>query len=333
MKESLLQRCEAQVRNEEVMRKAGVFEYEIVHKLCAMMHVNAGREIDIERIKDCNRILKEKAGILSNFRGTLQRIVVVKMSLADDPDKYMDDVMDVYGQLKDGTKLPGEMVAMAATAIVENCPMDQRDRIVKNTKETYRKLKELHPFLIDEKALSLISLMIMAGKDPDQAVEEAEGIFQTMKKGYKISSSTAQSLAMVLSLSDKPVDLKVEKLFALYEALKAAKHETAKDKTMVVYSAFTDVDYDLAGTVTAIGEVEDWLKGKPGYGPLSIGMSERRMFAAMIVLEDLQKNNMVAISQSVSGAVIQTVVEELVLILVMLIITSIIISSTVVTSF
>ena len=102
---------------------------------------------------------------------------------------------------------------------------------------------------------------------------------------------------------------------------------------MVVYSAFTDVDYDLAGTVTAIGEVEDWLKGKPGYGPLSIGMSERRMFAAMIVLEDLQKNNMVAISQSVSGAVIQTVVEELVLILVMLIITSIIISSTVVTSF
>ena len=106
MKESLLQRCETQVRNEEVMRKAGVFEYEIVHKLCAMMHVNAGREIDIERIKDCNRILKEKAGILSNFRGTLQRIVVVKMSLADDPAKYMDDVMDVYGQLKDGTMRP-----------------------------------------------------------------------------------------------------------------------------------------------------------------------------------------------------------------------------------
>ena len=327
MKESLLQRCEAQIRNEEGMRKAGNLENEIVQKFCAMLHVNAGREVDVERLKECHGILKGKTGILSNFRGNMQRIIVVKMSLSDDPAKYIDDVIAVYDQLREGIKVPGEMVVMAATAIVENCPADQWDEVVKKTKETYSKLKELHPLLINENDLSLISLMIMAGKDPDRAAEEAEEIFQKMKNGYKIGSDPAHSMAMVLSLSDKPVDKKLEDLFALFEALKAAKHETAKDKSMVIYAAFADADYDLNETVAAIGEVDDWLKGKKGYGPLSIGTSEKRMFATMIVLEDMQKNNMTAVTGSVSSAVIQTIIEELMLVLLMIIITNMITSS------
>ena len=128
MKQSLQERCEAQIRNETAMRKVAKIEHEAVLKLCAMMHVNAGCEVNPERMKECNSILKSRAGLFSNFRGTLQRVVVEK------------------------------------------------------TRETYTKLKEKHPFLTDESDMSLIALMIMAGKNPEQAAEEAEGLFQTMKK-------------------------------------------------------------------------------------------------------------------------------------------------------
>lgn len=325
MKQSLLERCQAQIRCEEAMRKSAKLEYEHVLKLCAMLHVNAGREVDAERIKECGRILKEKAGIFSNFRGTLERVVTVKMALADDPAAWISDVMDVYQQLKTGVKLPGEMIAMAAATIVENCPAERRAEIAGQSLEAYAKLKKIHPFLTDENDMSLIALMIMAGKDPDRAAQEAEELFQAMKTHYKIGVDIAQSAAMVLALSDKPANQKLEAFFTLFEACKAEKHATAKDKAMVVYSAFADADYDLAETVAAIGEVDDWLKGQKGYGALSLGTSERRLFAAAIVLEDMQAG-CAAATAGVTGAVTQAIVEELVLILVMIIVTSIIIS-------
>lgn len=71
--------------------------------------------------------------------------------------------------------------------------------------------------------MSLIALMIMAGKNPEQAAEEAEGLFQTMKKDYKISSDVVQSVAMVLSLSDKPVQQKLEGFFSLVRGMQKRK--------------------------------------------------------------------------------------------------------------
>ena len=328
MKQSLQEICDAQIRNETAMRKVAKLEYEAILKLCAMMHVNAGREVDAERIRECSGILKSRAGIFSNFRGTLQRVILTKMALADDPAAYIDDVMDVYGKLKADHMLPGEMLAMAATTIVENCPEERRTEVVEKTRRTYAMLKKQHPFLTDESNMSLVALMIMAGKDPEQAAEEAERLFQAMKNDYKINSGVAQSAAMVLALSDKPADRKLEAFFGLYDACRAAKHETAKDKAMVIYAAFADTDYDLNETVESIGEVDNWLKGQKGYGAFSLGMSERRLFAASMVLKDMQTGGAAA-ALSATNAITQAIVEELVLILVMIILTGIIVGATI----
>ncbi len=332
MKQSLQEICEAQIRNETAMRKTAKIEFEAVLKLCAMMHVNAGREVDAERIRECAGILKSRAGMFSNFRGTLQRVVLTKMALADDPAAYLDDVMDVYGKLTADRKLPGEMLAMAATTIVENCPGERRAEVVERTRETYAIIKKQHPFLTEESDMSLVALMIMAGKDPEQASDEAEGLFLAMKNEYRISSNVAQSAAMVLALSDKPADRKLKAFFGLYDACKAAKHEIAKDKAMVIYAAFAGADYDLDETVAAIGEADNWLKKQKGYGFFSLGTSERRLFAASMVLKDMQAGGAAAAS-SATNAITQAIIEELVLILVMIILTEIIVSTTVSSSF
>lgn len=332
MKQSLQERCEAQIRNETAMRKVAKMEFEAVLKLCAMMHVNAGREVDAERIRECGSILKSRAGMFSNFRGTLQRVVLAKMAIANDPADYIDKVLAVYEQLKAGRKLPGEMLAMAASTIVENCPAERQPEIVEKTRDTYARLKEKHPFLTDESDMSLIALMIMADKDPEQAAEEAEALFQTMKKDYKISQDVAQSAAMVLTLSDKPADRKLESFFKLYEACKAAKHATSRDKAMVIYAAFADSDLDPDEITTAVSEVDDWLRGQKGYGAFSLGTSERRLFAAAIVLEDMQAGKAAAAS-SITNAVSQALVEELVLILMMIIVTGIIVNTNAASSF
>lgn len=325
MRSSLQERCEAQVRNEAALRKGHKLEFEAIMKLAAMMHVNEGREVDVVRLAECKRILKDKVGLFSNFRGYMQYLVQVKMALSDDPNAYIDGVLRVYQRLKAGLVLPGEMTAMAATTIYENCPTGMCDVVVDRTREAYAKIKEQHRFLTGEEDLALIALMIMGGIDPDQAAEKAEELYAILKERYLPGSDTPQAVAMVLALSDKPVDQKVEGFIGLYEACKAAGHATSKDKAMTIYATYVDLDTDRAEIVAEIGEVDEWLKGHKGYGPLGVGASIRRLIAATIVLEDRQET--AAAAASTTSAVAQAVVEELVLILISIIVTAIVVNS------
>ena len=86
------------------------------------------------------------------------------------------------------------------------------------------------------------------------------------------------------------------------------------------------IDADRAEIVAEIGEVDEWLKGHKGYGPLGVGASIRRLIAATLVLEDRQGTNPATVAGTTS-AVAQAVVEELVLILISIIVTAIVVNS------
>ncbi|MDO4532934.1 MAG: DUF4003 family protein [Coriobacteriia bacterium] len=331
MRASLLERCETQIRNEAALRKGHFLEYETIMKLGAMLFDNAGREVDAERLKECKRILKRKAGFFSNFRGNLQYIVQIKMALSDNPEAYIDNVLYVYGKLKGNRKFPGEPLAMAATTIYENCPAKLYDEVIAKTLETYSQVKAKHRFLTDQSDMSTIALMIMAGMDPDIASEQAEELFVALKNRFRIGSDAAQTAAMVLSLSEKPVSQKVEDFIGLFEACKKAGHATSKNKSMCIYATYADLDIDRATVVSEIGEVDEWLKGHKGYGALGVGGSMRRLIAATLVLEDYQAST-AAPSVHATRAVTQAIIEELLLILISIIICSIIISTTVSTT-
>lgn len=331
MRHTLQERCEAQIRNEAMLRKGHKLEFESIMKLAAMLYVNAGREVDVARLRECKRILKDKVGLFSNFRGHMQYLVQVKMALSDDPAAYLDGVLDIYQRLKAGRVLPGEMVAMAATTIYENCSADVRDAVVDKTRMAYAKIKEQHRFLTGEEDLALIALMVMAGIDPDRAAVRAEEMYAILKGRYLPGSDTPQTVAMVLSLSEKPAEQKAQGFFGLYDACKAAGHATSKDKAMAIYATYADLEANLSEVVAEIGEVDDWLKRQKGYGALGVGASIRRLFAATLVLEDRVEDSAVAVAGTTS-VVAQTVVEELLLLLISIILTSIVISNTVNTS-
>ena len=328
MKQSLLKRCEAQIRNETTLRKGHKLDFEQIIKLGALMYANAGAEVDIDRLRECKQLLKDKVGLLSNFRGHMQYLVQIKMALTEDPNEYIDDVLDVYAQLKQGKKLPGEMVAMAATTICDNCPKEKRTAVVQKTRDAYAKIKSQHLFLTDEGDMALIALMIMAGIDPNQAAEDAEGLYDMLKGSFLPGSDTPQAVAMVLALSSRPAEQKVQDFLGLFDACKAAGHATGKNKAMTIYATYADVDANRDEIVADIGEVDVWLKKKKGYGALGIGTSTRRLFAATLVLEDRQEANATAMAGA-TNAVAQTVVEQMLLVLISIIVTSVIVSASV----
>ena len=328
MRASLHSRLETQIKNELALNKGHLLEYESLRKLGAMMYSEAGQTVDSKHLKECKRILKSKVGLFSNFRSHLEFIVRIKMALSDDPNAYIDGVLNVYQQLKEGMFLPGESVAMAATTIFDNCPPEELDKVIDQTREAYDLIKEQHRFLTGEEDLAMIALMIMAGKDPIEAANQAEELYVALKDRFLIGSDTPQTAALVLALSDKPSEQKVQDFIDLYDSCKATKCATAKDKAMAIYAAFADLDVDRSQLVAEIGEVDAWLKKQKGYGALGVGKSVRRLLAAAFVLEDHQTTD-AAFSISTTSAVTQAIVEELLLILISIIITSAIISASV----
>ena len=289
------------------------------------MYANAGVEVDIDRLKECKRILKDKVGPFSNFRGYMNYIVQIKMALSDDPNAYIDGVLNIYTQLKQGIMLPGEMVAMAATTIYDSCPEEQRDAVAQKTRDAFAKTNKQHRFLTGEGDLALVALMIMAGIDPSQAAEDAEELFVMLKDRFLPGSDGPQAVALVLALSNKPATQKVQDFFALYDACKDAGHATSKDRSTTIYAAYADVDANRDEIVAKIGEVDMWLKRQKGYGMLGVGASTRRLFAATLVLEDWQEANATA-TTGTTDAVAQAVVEEMLLILISILISTAIVS-------
>ncbi|MBR3424194.1 MAG: DUF4003 family protein, partial [Clostridia bacterium] len=62
--------------------------------------------------------------------------------LAEDPEKYLDDVIDIYKKLVSDKKIPGETYVMTAITIYEQAGDKDIDDIIAKTKEAYAKIKE-----------------------------------------------------------------------------------------------------------------------------------------------------------------------------------------------
>lgn len=328
MANSLQELCGLQIENEKIIRKASFLELDEVIKVGALFYTVRNISPDGEKIRACKEILKRKTGIFSNFRGFLQFAIQVKMSVSPDPEAYLDAVLAIYKKLAEGRILPGEIIVMTAMTIYDLSDGRDVDSVIAAVKEAYAKIRQKHKFLTNENDLSYIAMMVLSGKDMDRQLEEVEMLYAALKERFHMPSDTAQSAALVLSMSSKPADQKAESFISFYQALKEVKHATSKGKAMSVYAAFTDLDAPRELLVDEIGQAEDWLRHQKGYGILS-SSDVRRVMAAALVLQQHELQSPVPVHTETATVVSQLIAEEVIFMMIMLIVISISVSNTV----
>ena len=328
MTKTLSELCGIQIENEKIIRKASFLELDEVIKVGALFYTVRNISPDGEKIRACKEILKRKTGIFSNFRGFLQFAIQVKMSVSPDPEAYLDAVLAIYKKLAEGRILPGEIIVMTAMTIYDLSDGRDVDSVIAAVKEAYAKIRQKHKFLTNENDLSYIAMMVLSGKDMDRQLEEVEMLYAALKERFHMPSDTAQSAALVLSMSSKPADQKAESFISFYQALKEVKHATSKGKAMSVYAAFTDLDAPRELLVDEIGQAEDWLRHQKGYGILS-SSDVRRVMAAALVLQQHELQSPVPVHTETATVVSQLIAEEVIFMMIMLIVISISVSNTV----
>jgi len=299
MNHELESKCLDLVENYRILAEENKWEFSEMLVACAGIYLAAGVKPDADRLRECKKLLKSKAGIFSNFRGTDELLVRCKMALAEDPALYFDNLEREYQKLK--TFFSGEQTVLAAMILAEQ---GSSEGLAEKTKQIYKEMKEAHPWLTSENDLPFAALMAVSGREPSAVYAEAEEIYAILKDKLHAERDTMQMLSHILAIRGGSADTKCEKLSALAESLKAAGHSLGRGSRLAVLGLLGDSGLPTDALVDQICETDDFLKQyKPFKGLFGLGRESRRMFAVQLVNASLPGENSLSASAMMAASV------------------------------
>lgn len=292
-------KCLKLVENYRILAAGNKMEFTEMLLACAGIYLAAGREPDMDRVKECKKLLKSKAGIFSNFRGSDELLVRCKMALAPDPALYFESVEREYQHIK--TFFSGEQTVLAAMILAEQ---DGSGSLAEKTKSIYKEMKEAHPWLTSEDDLPFAALMAVSGRDASAVYAEAEEIYALLKEKLKADKNTMQMLSHILAIRSGRAEEKCEKLCALAAGLKAAGHSLGRGSRLAILGILVDSGLPADTLVDRICEADDFLKQhKPFHGLFGVGRECRRMFAVQMVQASLSEEDSLGTSAMLTASV------------------------------
>ena len=285
MKQSLLALCELFMQNRDIVKSVFSWEDHSIYPVCAEVFTDKRRTADAEQLKSCRALLKENAGLFSNFRGTAMAVSVSMLSLAPDPHQRLNRALEVHSALREyffaSPYLP--LVSMIITDMLEP---SEYARITQRTRRIYDLMKSEHPLLTGAEDSVFAALLAASEQGDEQIIAGTEECYQLLKDKF-ISGNAVQSLSHVLALGEGTARLKCDKCAELFELLKdkGQRYGTGYElATLGALALLPDSPDSIAENIT---EVSEWLRSQKGYGVLSVGKKERLMHAGMLVTSDL----------------------------------------------
>lgn len=277
-------KCLNLVKNYRILASGNKMELSEMILACAGIFLAAGINPDMDRVQECKKLLKSKAGIFSSFRGSDELLVRCKMALSTDPELYFENMEREYQRIK--TFFSGEQTVLAAMILAEQGVSDEE--LAEKTKQIYKDMKQAHPWLTSENDLPFAALMAVSGRDASSVYAEAEEIYALLQKNLHADRDTMQMLSHILAIRNGHADAKCEKLCALANGLKAAGHSLGRGRRLAILGILADSGLPTDALVERICETDDFLKQhKPFRGIFGIGKDCRRMFAVQMVQASL----------------------------------------------
>ena len=291
MDAKLLARCNRQIENEKALRNMSTLDSEASIKVGSLLYTALDVDVNDDSVYDSQKILETKDEFFANFRGALQALLLLRMTVSKTPDSYIDKIIDSYKKLEKNTGVSGLFAVLTAVIITEEHGSRDIDSVINEVTELFANIKKLHPERSNASELAYVALMLLSGKADVRLEEEKERIFASLVQKLDVPYDAARATSLVLMTNSKSADIKVDEFITFYNNLQATGHATGKNQYMSIYGAFADLSYleqlgiPQSETIASIGEVDDFLKGKTGYGMFSIKKDMRRVLAAALTLQ------------------------------------------------
>ena len=204
MKESIKNKVDLLIANKENIEKQFKWGYTIMNIAAALVFTGAGKEADIERLKECKKILEKNTGALSSFQANSAAVIVSKMALSDNPEQYIKDVKAIYDVLNKKHVIDNPYLIQGAICIYEAGRMNDTEMLAAKYRELYKKMEKKHPILTSSEDIVYVVLLAMTDKDVDTIINEIEDCYEYLKKDVKlkVGNNELQGLGEILALTD-----------------------------------------------------------------------------------------------------------------------------------
>lgn len=303
MRENLAIICDNFIKNRDSIKEVFGWESSYMYPVCAAIFTDKRQIVDVERLRRCKDILKEKTGIFSNFRGNAKLAVISMLAASGNPEGKLDKALRVFSMMKEHF-FTSEYLPVASMTIVDMARESQYEEIAARTRHIYDLMKREHPFLTSSEDCVFASLLALSGFSDEYVVQETEKCYEILK-GEFFSSNAVQSLTHVLALGEGAAEEKCRRVMELYQNLKARgyKYGTSYELATLGVLALLPEDMDLV--IEDIMAADDFLAGQKGYGLFGLGRKQRLMHAGMLAASAFigESNNAAMSSAAINGTV------------------------------
>ena len=325
MREVVKNRCDLLFSNKEVVGKEFKWGYSIMNIAASLVFAGADRQVDVERLKECRKIIKKNTGIFSSLQGNAEAIVASKMALSNDPEQYFKDVKSVYDKLSKAQKFSdGGYLISAAVCIVDADRVADADNVIARFSELFKKMNKIHPLLTSSSDIAFAVLLVLTDKPVDSIVAEMEKCYEYVKKDLKVKvgSNEIQGLSEILALSDGDMKAKCDEVVSIYDTFKAHGIKWGKEyNEFASLGALIGLDVDKDTLVDEIAETAEYIKSQKGFGSWTLDNKQRLMFAAMLVGDSYGMSSIRA-SSAINSTIAMVIAEEVAIMMCIIICTT-----------
>jgi hypothetical protein len=255
---------------------------------CALTYTLEDKYINVQLVDEATDIIRENTSIFSDFRGNSSVNTAIMLSFQPNPKESLEELLEIHKKLRQNKFHSGDCLALVANTVFENRSKINIYECIEKMKYIYECMRKNHPFLtsIDD-YISACNIAINS-KDIESTLNNMERSYEYLSKNGFYKSNTLQSLAQVLSLTEKQeVWNRCIKIKKDLEKNKCKFHQFGYPLIGVI--ALLEIK-DITGIIEYIKNTSDNLKDHKGYGNFSLGESYRNMIAAILVMSKYTSN-------------------------------------------
>ena len=278
MKPELEKLCKEFIANRNTVKEAFKRDNAAVHSLCANLFCARGQMAELERLKECSKLISERTGIFSKFRGLFQTVLSCILALGESPEEQMLLATEYYSLLKKSFR-DTEYLTLIAFLLTESGEKNLVAEKITRGKELYRRMNKEHPYLTDDTDSVFAVTLAFSGKEDDDLIEELEACYKSLKSHFS-HSGAAQTAAQILAIADGAPEEKAQRVVDLYNAVQEAGIKYGGSSELAPLAALSLTDVPLQTLAGEIKEVDGFLKAD---GSRDEKEEQRAVYAVMIV--------------------------------------------------
>ena len=291
MTDNLKEKCELFEQNRSAIKGKFMFEKDMMSIAAGLLFAGAGQSVDFEKLTQCKEILSRNTSFFSDYRGTVELVLLSEMALSADPEQYINDVKAVCQSLHAGKLKKDLYLILSAMLICDLGKQKDTERILEKHHEIIKQMEKQHPFITDAEDTSYVILLALSDREVSSILDDMVTGEDYLKNDLKCkaSSDAKQGLIELLALTDGDIKEKCDKAIGLCEALKAKKTPVGEGYAFIALGTLTGIEETAEILADQIIETDQYLKGLKAFHEKSVDEKHRLMTAEILVAESCGK--------------------------------------------